>query len=165
MIYPGPLDEFGVEDLLPAVQALDVSSVIEKAGDAFPVAGSVLVHQLLELLVLLGGPPSLFQRTLVLRVLLVLDLRNLFQHLVHYVLVRRRLVLRRLIVYLFEVRDGSPACVFVQGFQGFGSKRELLVIYGVLRAQCIEVRLDLVMLGELQELLRVELLQRHSREQ
>lgn len=58
-MYPGSLDELGVEDLLPAVEALHVSSVDEEAGNTLPVSGAKLIHELLKLIIFLGCPPSL----------------------------------------------------------------------------------------------------------
>jgi hypothetical protein len=80
--YPWSLDEFGVEHLLPSVETLHVSSVIEEGGDSFPVASAVLVNQLLEFLILLLGPPAFLERGAVMGGLLVVNLRYFLQHLI-----------------------------------------------------------------------------------
>jgi hypothetical protein len=54
---PGPLDEVGVEDLLPAMQTLHIRPVLEEGGYLLPVASAVGVHQFLESLVFLLRPP------------------------------------------------------------------------------------------------------------
>jgi hypothetical protein len=43
-IQPGTLDHLRVEDLLPAVEALDVSSIIKMFSNTFPVLASKSVY-------------------------------------------------------------------------------------------------------------------------
>lgn len=59
MAYPRPLYEFWIQDLLPAVEALHVATVLEVRSNLLPVAGSVLHHQRLQLIILFCGPPPL----------------------------------------------------------------------------------------------------------
>jgi hypothetical protein len=39
LISPRPLDHRGVKDLLPSVQALNISPVVEEGSNSFPVFG------------------------------------------------------------------------------------------------------------------------------
>mmetsp|Transcript_47604 Transcript_47604/g.114278 ORF Transcript_47604/g.114278 Transcript_47604/m.114278 type:complete len:306 (+) Transcript_47604:1197-2114(+) len=59
LLGPRPLDELGVEDLLPAVEALDVRALLEILGDLLPVLALVLRHGAAEDVVLIGGPATL----------------------------------------------------------------------------------------------------------
>ena len=43
-IEPGTLDHLRVEDLLPAVEALDVSTIIKMFSNTFPVFASKSIH-------------------------------------------------------------------------------------------------------------------------
>ena len=67
--YPGAFYEFRVEDFLPSVEALDVSSFLKKSGNAFPIPGSMLIDQLLQFLVFLLSPPPLLHVSILLRVI------------------------------------------------------------------------------------------------
>lgn len=58
--YPGAFDEFGVEDFLPSVEALDVGSLLKKSSNSFPISGSILINELFEFLVFFLGPPAFF---------------------------------------------------------------------------------------------------------
>lgn len=58
-VGPGTFDERGIENLLPPVQALDVSSTVEGLRDLLPVLASIDPHCLSEFLVLDFGPMPL----------------------------------------------------------------------------------------------------------
>lgn len=69
------------------MQALNVSSLIEVAGDSFPIAGAVLINQLFKFFVLLLCPPSLFQGRTVLLDVVIVDHRYFLQHLIDQIFV------------------------------------------------------------------------------
>ena len=55
-VSPRTLDERWIQNLLPAVETLHISSVLEAFSDSFPVFGTHLLHKLLQLLVLQEKP-------------------------------------------------------------------------------------------------------------
>jgi hypothetical protein len=52
LISPRTFDHGGVEDFLPSVETLNISSIIEKGGNSFPVFGSVLIYEFSEFFIL-----------------------------------------------------------------------------------------------------------------
>jgi hypothetical protein len=57
--YPWTFDEFGVEDFLPAMKALDISSFLKESSNAFPISGTMFIDKLFEFFIFFLRPPSL----------------------------------------------------------------------------------------------------------
>jgi hypothetical protein len=137
------------------VQTLHVGAFLEEAGDAFPVAGAVLVHEVLEFVVLLGRPPALLgEGALGIGVVGVEGDHS--DHLVHQV-VRgggRAVVGVGVVVGAAEEGDRCPLHVLRQRGEVFGGDYQLLVVQRVLLPQLPVVRRQCVLLGEAVELLR-----------
>jgi len=72
---PGPFDEVGVENLLPAVEALDISSVMKVSSYLLSVPRTVSCDQFLQLFILLRCPPALLDKAVVVLLMLVLDFK------------------------------------------------------------------------------------------
>lgn len=137
------------------MQTLHVGAFLEEPRDALPVAGAVLVHEVLQLVVLLGRPPPLLGQG-ALRVGVVGVEGDQSDHLVHQV-VRgggRAVVGVRVVVRPPEEGHRSPLHVVGEGGEVFGGDCQLLVVQRVLLPQLPVVRHQCVLLGEAMELLR-----------
>lgn len=87
--------------------------------------------------------------------MVVVDLRDLFSHLIYeiLVLVGRILVVGRVLVILAEVRDGSLAEVVGDSLEIFGGEGQALIIDGVLISEPAVVGQKLVIADESLQLL------------
>jgi hypothetical protein len=55
--YPRSFDEGGVQNLLPSMETLHISSIFKKRGDFLPILCSILLYKLFESFVFFRSPP------------------------------------------------------------------------------------------------------------
>jgi hypothetical protein len=100
------------------MKALDISALIEVAGDSFPISGAMLVDQLFEFFILFLSPPSFFQGWTILLYIVIVHHRYFLHHLVDQIPVVAvgGVVFGWLIIVFFEIADSGLASVIVECF-------------------------------------------------
>lgn len=130
--YPWAFNEFGVQNLLPSVEALDVSSLLEKSGNAFPISGSVLIYELLQFLVFFLGPPSLLDVLIFLGVVMIHHLQ-FGDDVIYQIFTSIRLFgpffAGIFCTFLFKMFESTFQHLFFEGFEALCGLSQFFVIY------------------------------------
>ncbi len=133
--YPWTFDELGVEDLLPAMEALDVSSLLEKSSNAFPISGTMFVDKLFEFFVFFLGPPSLLNVLIFFAIIWVDNLQfgdDVIEEIFTLIGGIRPFVRRFFCTFLLEMFDCAFENLFFEGFEAPRSLSQLFVIDGMI---------------------------------